>query len=276
MASFGVSPRWKVGLCNRHKRRQWVRPVSCSSPGKNSPPAYRALLVDVGGTLLETSQPVPQVYASFGSKYGIQADADAIKKGFKKAFSEPWPERLRYEGDGRRFWKYAVATATGCDNDDYFEELYQYFGRGDAWKLVDGAERALKDLRGAGGKLILFSLGRSCDFSRAFWPPVQLAVVSNFDSRLRPILAELNISDVFDALVISSEIGHEKPAKEIFLTALDELGVQARDTVHVGDDPVADKQGANAVGIDAWLWKKEVKSFEEIKDRILVPTSFPK
>ncbi|EFJ08953.1 hypothetical protein SELMODRAFT_90084, partial [Selaginella moellendorffii] len=214
--------------------------------------AYRALLVDVGGTLLETSQPVPQVYASFGSKYGIQADADAIKKGFKKAFSEPWPERLRYEGDGRRFWKYAVATATGCDNDDYFEELYQYFGRGDAWKLVDGAERALKDLR------------------------VQLAVVSNFDSRLRPILAELNISDVFDALVISSEIGHEKPAKEIFLTALDELGVQARDTVHVGDDPVADKQGANAVGIDAWLWKKEVKSFEEIKDRILVPTSFPK
>ncbi|XP_024519441.1 haloacid dehalogenase-like hydrolase domain-containing protein 3 isoform X2 [Selaginella moellendorffii] len=274
MASLGVSLRWKVGLCNRHKRRQWVRPVSCSSSSKNSPPAYRALLVDVGGTLLETSQPVPQVYASFGSKYGIQADADAIKKGFKKAFSEPWPERLRYEGDGRRFWKYAVATATGCDNDDYFEELYQYFGRGDAWKLVDGAERALKDLRGAG---------------------VQLAVVSNFDSRLRPILAELNISDVFDALVISSEIGHEKPAKEIFLTALgtlnakidaakslnssshaDELGVQARDTVHVGDDPVADKQGANAVGIDAWLWKKEVKSFEEIKDRILVPTSFPK
>ncbi len=31
---------------------------------------YGALLLDVGGTLLETSQPVPDVYAAFGAKYG--------------------------------------------------------------------------------------------------------------------------------------------------------------------------------------------------------------
>ena len=29
------------------------------------------------------------------------------------------------QGDGRPFWRYAVATATGCSDDTYFEELYQ-------------------------------------------------------------------------------------------------------------------------------------------------------
>ena len=29
------------------------------------------------------------------------------------------------QGDGRPFWRYAVATATGCADDTYFEELYQ-------------------------------------------------------------------------------------------------------------------------------------------------------
>lgn len=33
---------------------------------------------------------------------------------------------MSYEqGDGRPFWRYAVATATGCPDETYFEELYQ-------------------------------------------------------------------------------------------------------------------------------------------------------
>lgn len=76
----------------------------------------------------------------------------------------------------------------------------------------------------------------------------------------------------------------------------DELGIESSAAVHVGDDLVADKQGAIAVGINAWcvahmqvvfgapvnglltisrvaarLWKKEVKTFEEIANRILKP-----
>ena len=29
------------------------------------------------------------------------------------------------QGDGRPFWKLVVSEATGCSNEDYFEEVYK-------------------------------------------------------------------------------------------------------------------------------------------------------
>jgi len=29
------------------------------------------------------------------------------------------------QGDGRPFWKLVVSEATGCGDDDYFEEVYE-------------------------------------------------------------------------------------------------------------------------------------------------------
>ncbi|KAG6553741.1 hypothetical protein Mapa_004656 [Marchantia paleacea] len=230
---------------------QLVRCVSSSTTGK---PSYEALLVDVGGTLLETSKPVANIYADLGVKYGLKKSPDEIKTGFKKAFAAPWPERLRYEGDGKPFWRFAVATATGCSDETYFEELYQYFARGEAWKVSAGAQEALAQLRDAG---------------------VKLAVVSNFDSRLRPVLQDLQVYSLFDAIIVSSEIGFEKPARQIFEAALNELKVGAEQAVHVGDDATADKAGAEALGIKAWLWKKDIKSFQEVAGRILNADAYP-
>ncbi|KAI0499207.1 hypothetical protein KFK09_020110 [Dendrobium nobile] len=73
----------------------------------------------------------------------------------------------------------------------------------------------------------------------------------------------------FDAIVVSSEVGYEKPAAGIFLAALDQIGIEAGKVVHVGDDQKADKVGANSVGIDCWLWGSDVKSFSQICERIL-------
>lgn len=65
---------------------------------------------------------------------------------------------------------------------------------------------------------------------------IKLAVVSNFDTRLRPLLKSLGILHLFDAVVISAEIGVEKPNPIIFEAACQQLDVCPEATVHVGDD----------------------------------------
>lgn len=67
-------------------------------------------------------------------------------------------------------------------------------------------------------------------------PGIKLAVVSNFDTRLRPILEELDLVKLFDCVVISAEVGAEKPNPVIFETACSMLGVKAAQSIVLGDD----------------------------------------
>ena len=53
----------------------------------------------------------------------------------------------------------------------------------------------------------------------------------------------------FEVITLSYEHGYAKPHPSIFTVTLKKLGVSANFCLHVGDDPIADVQGAKRVGM---------------------------
>jgi HAD superfamily hydrolase (TIGR01509 family) len=66
---------------------------------------------------------------------------------------------------------------------------------------------------------------------------------------LRRDAETFGLADLLDVQVYSSEVGARKPAPEIFLHALTELGVDPLDAMFVGDRLETDVQGAARVGM---------------------------
>jgi HAD superfamily hydrolase (TIGR01509 family) len=90
---------------------------------------------------------------------------------------------------------------------------------------------------------------------------IPLGIVSDFGWDLRTHLAHHGMADLFDAVILSYEVGFEKPDPRMFLKACDELGVDPRATLMVGDSPVRDG-GANAVGMRAFILSAEHRTGE--------------
>ncbi|KAI5083076.1 hypothetical protein GOP47_0002819 [Adiantum capillus-veneris] len=223
--------------------------LPCLKRSLKCPHAYRALFVDAAGTLIEASQSTQQIYHEIGLKYGVKFSEEEIAAKYKAAYGQPWCRyRMRYEEDGRFYWQLIVQEATGCKDPALLEDLYQYYTTEKAWHIGDPeAGTALKAIRTAG---------------------IKLAVVSNFDTRLRPLMKALHCYDWFDTIIVSAEVGLEKPNPEIFLTACKELGVRPEQVLHVGDDKTNDLVGASAAGCDSLLWGVEVASFAEVAKKL--------
>lgn len=83
----------------------------------------------------------------------------------------------------------------------------------------------------------------------------RLAVVSNTHSPtlVHDHLQALGVSDLFETVVLSIEIGHRKPHPAIYQAALDRLGIEAKAALFVGDTYAADYEGPRELGIRALL-----------------------
>ena len=101
----------------------------------------------------------------------------------------------------------------------------------------------------------------------------KIAIIANGDSvGARNIIASCGLEDYFDAIVISEEVGIEKPAREIFEVALEEIKVKAENAMMVGNRIDADIVGANRIGMrSVWFkwndrYKETIGSEEEKPD----------
>ena len=139
------------------------------------------------------------------------------------------------ENDDKGWWRELVGrvfdqvapSLSELDRDNFFEVAYEHFAEAGVWKLYPEVLGVLEQLR----------------------ERFQLAVISNFDGRLRFILQNLGISKYFAHVFISSELGADKPDPEIFRRALKLMHLDANEVLHVGDDPERDWKAAKEAGL---------------------------
>jgi FMN phosphatase YigB (HAD superfamily) len=103
---------------------------------------------------------------------------------------------------------------------------------------------------------------------------LRLLCVSNWDCSLPAVLEGCGLAPSLDGVVTSARAGFRKPDPGIFRDALELAGCEAEETLHVGDTPAEDLEGARAAGIRALLLDRggrgEIASLLEI-ERHLTP-----
>lgn len=195
----------------------------------------KVITFDIGGTLLFPHPSVGEVYARVLAKHGRSIDPAALDAAFLQVWEKHalLPLREISEAAERARWREVVdqtmagLAVDGVDMDLLFEELWQAFARAEHWRWPDDTGPALAELR-----------------ERGF----RLAVFSNWDSRLRPLLSETGLADFFDAFFISCEIGCEKPHPSAFRKVLEWSGRAPEEILHIGDSPHHDIEGARKEG----------------------------
>jgi putative hydrolase of the HAD superfamily len=203
-----------------------------------------AICFDAGNTLLYAHPSPPEIYAEAMSNLGRPVEPDEVGPAFADAWAEmqqrtpPGQDRYSSLAGGERAWwgSFLRQVLERLEHDapwqHLLDDLYAAFSRADVWRLFPEVKRTLQVARDRG---------------------LRLAVVSNWDHRLPEILAQLELDDFFEVVTVSALEGIEKPAPEIFTRTLDRLSVPASTTLHVGDSPREDYQGAEEAGLAALL-----------------------
>lgn len=102
------------------------------------------------------------------------------------------------------------------------------------------------------------------DFLRGLRPERKVCLISNAWSGLRTFITQQKIDDVFDAMVISAEVGLIKPDPRIYRLALAKLGARPEESVFI-DDVAVNVAAARSVGMTGIEFAQPEKALEELK-----------
>ncbi len=208
------------------------------------------IFFDAAGTLIHLAQPPGWHYAEVTRQHGAPADELALETAFRRVWkSQPprEPSSSPREDDDRGWWKTIALTAlrestklpASFDEEAWFVDVYQRFAQPGVWLLYDDVLPCLERLK-------------DC----------RLAVISNFDGRLRRILEDLLVASYFEKLFISSEVGCEKPHPDIFRKALAGMQISPEKALLIGDDARFDC--GETVGMRTFLLKRPETSLDDL------------
>lgn len=172
----------------------------------------RLVVLDAAGTLIEVRGSVGAVYAALARAAGADLDAAAVEKGFVRAFrtapplafggldeaARPAAERGWWREVARRALEPAGPLPTGFVFEVFFERAWSWFAEPEAWHVPADVRPGLRALRRAG---------------------CPLAVFSNWDGRLEPLLDRLGLMGYFAGVLVSGGLPAAKPDPAAFRAA---------------------------------------------------------
>ena len=91
----------------------------------------------------------------------------------------------------------------------------------------------------------------------------KIALLSNNSVKLRQKLADQNILDLFDEVIISEEVGYQKPSHEIFEFLFNKLNVKNNETIFI-DNAEKSLEGAKEIGFMPILYVGNEKLKKEL------------
>lgn len=228
---------------------------------------YQNYLFDLYGTLVDihTEENVPEVwqrlacfYGYYGAGYTPEELRDCYEKIIKRAEGvmkgdshEMFPE-LQIENVF-----FELFTAKGAKADKTLAIHAGQFFRvlsTEYVKLYDGAKELLAFLKQQGKSVYLLSNAQR--------------IFTEYEMRA------LGIYDKFDKIYISSDYHCKKPDIKFYNILLDELQLDRKKTIMIGNDNKCDIEGAKAAGLDTFYIHSnispEVKDFSTVKSTYLL------
>jgi putative hydrolase of the HAD superfamily len=252
----------------------------------------RAILFDAAGTLIYLPRGVGWHYREIAARHGMELDENGLGAAFGAAFKAAGPRVASATGagdaknpqggrvmgqleggrvqigsatpppapvlsspdDDKGWWRALVRRVLAACGEEpeepvfepMFEELYAHFAEPGVWALYPEAAAVLEALHGK----------------------YRLGVASNFDRRLYPVLEHLGVRRFFEAIVISSELGVDKPDSRIFTAALSALDAAPGETLHAGDDPEQDWRAAEAAGLHVYRVERPARGLEALPEYV--------
>lgn len=199
-------------------------------------PGLDAVSFDVGGTLIEPRPSVGHIYAEVAARHGFRGiDPGTLNQRFRDA----WRHKVDFDYS-QDSWFTLVRQTFGDRNRElpaeFFPAVYHRFTEPDVWHVFPDVIPTLDTLATHG---------------------IKLAIVSNWDTRLRPLLTNLRLHSFFDAILISCEAKFAKPSPVIFELLERRLALPLHRMLHVGDHPEEDVAGARSAGLQARLIQRD-------------------
>uniref|UniRef100_A0A6M2DUF1 Putative reg-2-like protein n=1 Tax=Xenopsylla cheopis TaxID=163159 RepID=A0A6M2DUF1_XENCH len=216
---------------------------------------YKLITFDVTDTLLEYRMDPGSQYAEAGLMFGVHCEPQELSANVKrqvKCMSRLHPNFGRYDNMPWESWwrKVVFNSFKDCSNGNEINEhsltciadqLIIKYEDASVWRVVDGSRNLLNCLK----------QNNIC-----------IGIISNFDTRLKNILRNMNLDKDFKFIITSYVVNCEKPDVEIFEKALQQSGVpgiKPKHAIHIGNTPLKDYIGARNAGWNAILMTTERK-----------------